>query len=217
MVNKQNEGNKFTQPRYVQITDQTARILLKILELESEEVTIPKLAKALSLKQKLVHDFIKECEQDSRQFLAFNEWSSTKGNSKKHTSAKKTDVSDEREEKEFSGGRHTDILEIRPDKLITNPLSAKILLILAKDSKESREVNKNLFMKHLLEVLDSVSSNYQDFPSELTARVNFLSKIGDICDGDETVPDIIWINWLRYHSQKAYLKLLSEEKLFKSL
>ena len=191
-----NEPKEDNSARYVQITNRTARILLKILDLESEGVTIPKLTTELGFP---VGEFIKEAEEDSRQFLAFNDWSSTKEKGKRPSKA---------------GGRHTAILEIRPDRIITNPLSAQILLMLAEFSKKKgREVNEKLFMEHLLKELDYFKANYQDFSHELTARINFLIKIGDICTGDKTVPDIIWISWLRYHSQKAYLQLLVKEKL----
>jgi plasmid replication initiation protein len=111
------------------------------------------------------------------------------------------------------GGRHTDILEIRPDRLVTNPLSAQILLMLAEMSKKSREVNETVFMEHLLKELNYLKADYKDLSTELTARINFLTKIGDICNADHTVPGIIWISWLRYHSQKAYLQLLVKENL----
>lgn len=179
---------------FVQITPKTARILFKILELESEGVTIGLLAEKLRMQRSEVYEFIKQAEKDSRRFLDCNDWSSTKG-------------------KEVGGGRHTDILELRPDRLVTNPLSAKILLMLAKISKESREVNREAFMASLLRELNYLESDYPDLAQELTARIKFLIQLGDICSADDTVPDIIWISWLRYHSQKAYLELLVKEKL----
>ena len=68
-------------------------------------------------------------------------------------------------------------------------------------------------MESLISELDYLKSDYPDLTQELNARINFLIKIGDICSGDDTVPNIIWISWLRYHSQKAYLELLVKEKL----
>lgn len=197
------DENKVSDLGYVQITSQTAPILIKILELESREVTIPDLIKTSGKKPSVVHSFIKECEQDPRQFLAFNKWSSTK--------SKAAEVRDTADPKSKPGaGASTTILEIRPDKLVTNPLSARILLALAEASQKTREVNKSRFMSQLLEELDEVKGKYEDLALELEVRVKFLIQIGDICEAGETVPNIIWISWLRYHSQRAYLELLAQ-------
>ena len=203
------EAESSRQMRFVQITRTTARILLKILELESKGVTVTLLSETLRMDRTSVYDFIKEAERDSRQFLDFNEWSSTKR--KEKSTSSKSDISSSTKEQKV--GRHTDILEIRPDRLITNPLSAKILLMLAQDSIKSREINRKVFMKRLNKELNYLKGDYPNLAQELAARVNFLIKIGDICTGDDTVPNIIWISWLRYHSQKAYLELLVREKL----
>lgn len=156
-----------------------------------------------------VWNFIKQAETDSRQFLDFNEdWSSTKGTK---ISTKRGSVPGTKNSK--GGGRHTDLLEIRPDKLVTNPLSAKILLKLASASSIDREVYKPEFLESLLLELHYLKPRYRNLKKELSARLDFLTKIGDICTGENTVPDIIWISWLRYHSQRPYLELLVEERL----
>lgn len=186
---------KLSKPNYVQITEQSAQVLLKILEFEIEEITVAKL-KDLGFSGFSVNAFIKEAEADVRQFLAFNEWASTKS---KISIGKNV-------------GRHTEILEIKPDKIVTNPLSAKILLELAKASRANREVNKKKFIEHLLNSLAYLKSDYDNFESEINDRIRFLIKIGDICC-DETVPNVIWLDLLRFHSQKAYVKLLVEKKL----
>jgi hypothetical protein len=184
------EQNNPNSLRLVQLNEISAKILLAILDNESEELTIPKLS---NLVGQPVNKFIEEVEEDDRQFLAFSKWSSGKSLPKNKDKG--------------SGGKPTEILEIKPDKIVTNPLSAIILIELAKVSKQNREINKDYFISNLIKSLDYLSKSYKDFTQEITERINFLIKIGDICY-DDSVPSVIWIHWIRYHSQKAYLNLL---------
>jgi hypothetical protein len=181
------QPNNPLQLGYVQITALTAPILIKILEIESEGATIPKIAHGLDMDPNSVREFIKDAERDSRQFLICNDWSSTKDQPTR--AYRKRRLPGTKLTK--GGGRHTDILEIRPDRLITNPLSAKIILLLAEESRKSREVNRDEFIQHLLMELDDLKPRYLNFAEQLNARINFLMKIGDICTGDNTVPNIM--------------------------
>lgn len=190
------EEDASKQKKFVHITEPYAQIILKILELESEEATLPTIEeelKKINVSASKVSEFIKLATDDARGFLDSIEWTS------KETI------------KKGQGGRHTTLLQVKPDKIVTNPLSAVILRELSKVSKEKgREVNKELFAKHIHEHLKYLKADNHSFEQEITERINFLIKIGDICY-DDSVPNVIWIDWIRYHSQKAYLKLLAEK------
>jgi hypothetical protein len=187
------EEDSSKQKKFVHITEAYAQILIKILELESDEATLPAIEenlKAVKISANKVSEFIKLATDDARDFLDTIEWTSKDS---------------------VKGGRHTTLLQIKPDKIVTNSLSAQILIELSKVTKEKgREVNKENFIKELQENFKYLKSGNNPFETEIIERVNFLIKIGDICY-DDSVPNVIWIDWIRYHSQKAYLKLLAEK------
>jgi hypothetical protein len=190
--------NPKKQVKYVHITENYAEFLLKILALESEEVTLAVLETELSITSAVANQIYSRMNEDSRGFLSSMDWLPTEQRAKKTV-------------KKGAGGRPSKILEIKPDKIVTNPLSAKILMELAEISKKNREVNREEFIKQLIEKFSSNLKGGNDgLKKEISERINFLSKIGDICY-DESVPNVIWIDWIRYHSQKTYLKLLAEK------
>lgn len=179
------EGKTKTQPKYVHINEKYAKILIAILECESEEATTSKVEKTYNITSNDMTEFLSRMNEDSREFLATMEWSGGKG-------------------------RPPVLLEIRPDRLVTHPLSAFILMELAAFSKEikSREINFDHFKERLKQRISNSFSQLKDIEQkEINERLDFLISIGDIRQS-ENVESVIWLDLIRYHSQKAYLQLL---------
>lgn len=191
--------DEITGLHYVQFDNTIAQLLLKILEIEGEEATPAKLKQGVDITLTWVEHLLKRLEEDSRGFLSRANFSA--GIDEK-----------QRKDKKHHGGRRTVIVQINPDKIVTNPISAFILLELAQASKESREVDRKLFEAELAKKLAHLKRDARNLKKEIEVRINFLRKIKDI-GWEDSVPNIIWIDWLRFHAQKTYLHLLAARLL----
>lgn len=181
---------------YVQFDHTIALLLLKILEMESHEATPAKLREEVGITLSWVETLLKRLQEDPREFLSTAHFSA--GTEEKQGRDKK-----------YPRGRRTSIVQINPDKIVTNPISAFILLELAKASEKSREVDRKKFEGGLRKKLDHLRRDDRSIEREIAVRINFLRKIKDI-GWEDSVPDIIWVDWLRFHAQKTYLHLLAE-------
>lgn len=178
--------------KLVQFNPRTAQVLMRILELEGEQVTKTSLIESLRgvIGEDIIRRFLKEAEDDPREFITFTKWLGA------------------------NGGRPTALLSVEPDRIITNPLSALILIELKNFQGKAVETSRQEFLEFFIKKFDHLGARYPRLQQEINERITFLIEIGDIGTGKRMVPDAIWAELGRYFSQYEYLKILQQSGTF---